>query len=551
VYILRPSIWNRSGRKRWLSDIFIVSFWFGLSAFAQNSFPPAITITGTVLNPKGEPVADVAVSIQKKGQDSPIFTKTNTDGTFSLSAPRADSYILKAQKTGWRDAVKENLALSAARVEVNLVLEKASDSTSAGMEFSDQPNFTVAGVADTSQAGGHGSDAGLRTSEALARQTVALKPDAGEITDRLLAADIAGRKPNGSENELRVALARSPGNFDANRHLGEFYFLSGKYPEAIPLFEAAYQIKPDDYANSYDLALSYRAIGEYAKARQQVQKMLANTDKAELHGVLGNLDERLGDSLNAVREYEQAARMDPNEQNYFEWGTELLLHRAVVPATEVFTKGSSLHPGSVRILAGLGASLYAGGFYEQAASRVCAASDLKPADPAPYLFLGKMEETAPAPLPCVEQKMARFARIHPENALAHYYYAMSLLKHAKESENPAIAQPVEALLRKAVMIDPELGQAHLQLGIVYSERNDYAQAISAYKKAIEVTPQLSEAHYRLGVAYQRTGDQAKAQQEFQTHQQVEKTEAAAVERQRREVQQFLIVLKEQPATPQK
>jgi hypothetical protein len=55
----------------------------------------------------------------------------------------------------------------------------------------------------------------------------------------------------------------------------------------------------------------------------------------------------------------------------------------------------------------------------------------------------------------------------------------------------------------------------------------------------------------LGVAYQRTGDQAKAQQEFQTHQQVEKTEAAAVERQRREVQQFLIVLKEQPATPQK
>jgi tetratricopeptide (TPR) repeat protein len=167
------------------------------------------------------------------------------------------------------------------------------------------------------------------------------------------------------------------------------------------------------------------------------------------------------------------------------------------------------------------------------------------------LFLGKMEETAPAPLPCVEQKMARFARIHPENALAHYYYAMSLLKHAKESENPAIAQLVEALLRKAVMIDPELGQAHLQLGIVYSERNDYAQAISAYKKAIEVTPQLSEAHYRLGVAYQRTGDQAKAQQEFQTHQQVEKTEAAAVERQRREVQQFLIVLKEQPATPQK
>ena len=123
--------------------------------------------------------------------------------------------------------------------------------------------------------------------------------------------------------------------------------------------------------------------------------------------------------------------------------------------------------------------------------------------------------------------------------------------HAKESDDPASAQAVEALLKKAVTIDPKLGQAHLQLGILYSERNDYAQAIGAYQKAIEVTPQLSEAHYRLGVAYQRTGDQAKAQQEFLTHQQVEKTEAASVERQRREVQQFLIVLKEQPPTPQK
>jgi tetratricopeptide (TPR) repeat protein len=203
------------------------------------------------------------------------------------------------------------------------------------------------------------------------------------------------------------------------------------------------------------------------------------------------------------------------------------------------------------MLVGKGTALYAGGFYDQAASYLCAVSDLKPADSTPYLFLGKMEETAPAPLPCVAEKMARFAQNQPENALAHYYYAMSLLKGAKESDNSAIGQPAEALLEKAVTIDPKLAEAYLQLGILYFERGDYAAAIRAYQNAIEVSPKLGSAHYRLALAYKRVGEDAKAQQEFQMHQQIEKTEAADVERQRREMQQFLIVLKDQPPSTQK
>jgi len=458
---------------------------------------------------------------------------------------------LKAQKTGWRESVKDSLMLSAGKTEVNLVLEKAAGPPSSGMEFSDQPNFTVAGITDSTQAGGHGSDAGLRTSETLARQTLGLKPEASDKVDRFLADDLAGRKADGAENELRNARAQSPDSFAANRRLGEFYFLSGRYREAAPLFEAANRIKPDDFANNYDLALCQRENGDYAKAREQVQKMLTATDRADLHGLLGSLNEKLGDPLHAVQEYEQAARLDPSEQNYFEWGSELLLHRAVAPATEVFTKGAELHTGSVRMLAGLGAALYAGGYYEQAAGRLCAASDLDPANPTPYLFLGRMEESAPAPLKCVEQKMARFVQTQPANALAYYYYAMALQKRAKDSGNPAIADPAESLLKKALAIDPKLGPAYLQLGTLYFGRNDYTQAISHYQKAIEATPELSEAHYRLGVAYQRTGNQAKAQQEFQAHQQLEKSETAAIERQRRAVRQFLIVLKDQPTTPQK
>jgi tetratricopeptide (TPR) repeat protein len=416
------------------------------------------------------------------------------------------------------------------------------------MEFEDKPNFTVAGVTDWNNTGIHGSDVSLRTSEALAEETLALKSGAsGERSTSASEARAMGLISSESEKKLRAAVVQSSASFEANHHLGEFYFRSERYREAIPFLEAAYAINPGNQSNAYDLALAYRANGDFARAREQVRMLLANADSADVHRLLGDLDERLGDPLEAVREYEQAARLSPSEQNFFEWGTELLLHRADQPAAEVYAKGSRAHPDSARMLAGLGAALYAGGFYDEAARRLCAACDLRPADPVPYVFLGKMEKTAPAPLSCAEQRLARFVRDQPGNALANYYYAMTLWKRDRGSENPADLEQAVALIEKAVTIDPKLGEAYLQLGTMYSARGRFEQAIRAYKKTIEVSPLLGEAHYRLGLAYRRIGEESKAEQEFQSYEQLEKAETATIERQRRELRQFLIILKDQPA----
>jgi tetratricopeptide (TPR) repeat protein len=327
------------------------------------------------------------------------------------------------------------------------------------MEFDDKPSFTVAGVTDWSNVGGHGSDTKLRTSESLARETATLKY--GEPGDASAAGSEAARE-----------------------------------------------------------AGAHRLAG----------------DRAELSG----------DPLAAVREYEQAVRLNPSEQNYFAWGTELLLHRAIKPAAEVFTKGSSAHPRSARMLAGLGAALYASGAYADAARRVCEASDLQPADPTPYLFLGKMEKAAPDPLPCVEQKLARFTHDQPANAVGNYYYAIALWKRGRGSENSANLQQAEALLQKAIAADPKLDEAYVQLGVLYSAQGDFPQAIGAYKKAIEVNSQSGEAHYRLALAYKRVGQDAKSEQELQLYKQADKSETAAMEQQRREIRQFLIILQDQP-----
>jgi len=434
----------------------------------------AITVNGTVRDPGGAPIADASVFLEEKATNASVETKTKDDGTFSLLAARAGTYVVRARMQGFREAVSGPLELSLGQKrQIDLVLQvgisggvmvdsspltQPGASKSGGMEFSDKPTFTVAGVTDWTNVGGHGSDTKLRTSESLAKETAALK--SGE-----------------------------PGGTSV-------------------------------------------AGSEAAKA-------------ADSHRELGDRAERSGDPLAAVHEYEEAARLNPSEQNYFAWGAELLLHRAIKPAAEVFEKGSAAHPKSARMLAGLGAALYASGDYANGARRICAAADLQPADPTPYLFLGKMEKAAPDPLPCVEQKLAQFARTQPANAQANYYYAVSLSKRARGSENSANAQHIEVLLQKAIAADPKFDEAYVQLGILNAARGKFAQAISAYKKAIEVNPQSSEAHYRLALAYKRVGEEGKSEQELQLFKQADKTEAAAVERQRREIRQFLIILKDQ------
>jgi tetratricopeptide (TPR) repeat protein len=461
----------------------------------------AAIIQGTIRDTSGKAVADATVILEEKGKSTTVETKTNGAGTFVLTSGHSGTYTVVARKSGFSDSVADSLVLSLGdKKEIDLVLEappmmssgKSPSSPSVeqspgAMEFKDEPSFTVAGVTDWSNLGLHGSAASSRTSESLAKETLALKSGAPEVA------------PAGNSSK------------------------------------------------QYELAMAYRAKGDLAGAREQVRKALAVADNAEGHRLLGELDERLNDPLEAVREYEKAARMDPSEQNYFEWGTELLLHKAAEPAVEVFTKGSGAHPKSARMLAGLGVALYSSGSWEEAARRLCEASDLEPADPSPYLFLGRIEKTTSAPLSCSEQKLARFAQDQPANALANYYYAISLWKREEASENLAGWKQVEALLQKAVAIDPRLDEAYLQLGILHFARGDFEKAARDCKKAIEVNSHLGEAHRQLGLIYQRTGEGAKAQQEFEVYQQIEKIDAAETERQRRELRQFLIILKDQPA----
>jgi tetratricopeptide (TPR) repeat protein len=472
---------------------------------------PADTVTpqgmvqGYVRDSNGKPIANATVFLQfATGTEAPTqaqITHADSEGAYRFTTLPAGVYTLRAEVNGYDAAIAAPVSLAqkeTKRIDLTLESTKASTSQSAPPvkpatgkpgeqtpEFFDEPQFTVAGVTQATNSGGHGSDTVLRSTEALAKATVSLSKESGGGSNPPVSAM--------TESSLRDAVTRNPAN-------------------------------------------------------------------PELHHLLADVEEKLGNPLQAVREYQRAAELDPSEAHLFDWGTELLTHRALEPATEIFTKGNRLFPKSVRMLVALGVAWYARGSYDQAGQCLVNASDLAPDNPTPYLFLGKMQSVEGPPSAESVERLRRFAELQPDNALANYYYAVSLWKKSAGAvdarrDNERSAR-VESLLRKALHLDPKLGAAYLQLGILYAQRKDFPRAISAYQKAIEVSPEqfssqhgspegdetLEVAHYRLAQAYLRTGDKTRSQEELQLHAHLTKKTKDNRERERREIQQFVISL---------
>ncbi|MFZ0591087.1 MAG: tetratricopeptide repeat protein [Bryobacteraceae bacterium] len=304
------------------------------------------------------------------------------------------------------------------------------------------------------------------------------------------------------------------------------------------------------YRGAHGSGADLRSAEALAKATASLSGPSPNADAAEPHHTAAETDERSGHPLLAVQEFQRAAELNPSEPNLFDWGVELLTHRAPQPAAEVFTKGVRLFPQSVRMLLGLATAWYAAGLYEQAGQCFFKGADLDPSDPNPYLFLGKVQSREITQSDGYEERMARFARLQPGSALANYYYAVSIWNRSRGPEDSEASKKAQTLLERAVALDPHLGSAYLQLGIIAARQGKYSDAIRAYRKAAEASPELEEVHYRLSEVYRLTGDRVEANQELAIYNRLSKQSAEKRERERREIQQFVVALRSQSPVTQ-
>jgi tetratricopeptide (TPR) repeat protein len=415
-------------------------------------------VQGTVCDAQSLPLKDADVFLESADHVHKFLTRSDLQGRYVFKDVPPGSYTWHSRKTGYVEGQGGPFVVSAAESKIiDVHLSKGNstrgvkDASSVG-QFFDEPQFQIAGIADPSSYGGHGSDTTLHTKEALAKDTDSLKKE-------------TSNQPAG------------------NSSTGE--------------------------------------------------------DAAEMHRRKGDVAEKEGQSLEAVREYQLAAQLRPSEANLFAWGAELLLHRAFEPAIEVFAKGRRMFPNSVRMAVGLSIATYDQGATEQGEQLLLQTCDINPADPTPYLFMGRLQEAEEIELPGWIEKLHRFSLLEPDNPVAHYYYAVAL---SQQNQKPEQTSTIEAELKRAIGLDPKMGQAYLQLGRLYAARKDDPSAIAALQKAIENLPLPDEAHYRLAEIYRQMGNADKAREETALYKQTSQQRTRQEQGQRYAIQRFVYTL---------
>ena len=97
--------------------------------------------------------------------------------------------------------------------------------------------------------------------------------------------------------------------------------------------------------------------------------------------------------------------------------------------------------------------------------------------------------------------------LEPELVQAHYNLGATLQENGKSAE-------AKKSYRRALVLAPEFTWSHFNLGIALQALDETVEAEICFRRALELEPDLAQAHYSLGVALQALGKSAEAEARF-------------------------------------
>jgi tetratricopeptide (TPR) repeat protein len=137
-----------------------------------------------------------------------------------------------------------------------------------------------------------------------------------------------------------------------------------------------------------------------------------------------------------------------------------------------------------------------------------------------YFARGVAMEEDPASYRDAIQAYLRVLELEPNHAAAHINIGTLFYNMQDYSQS-------EAHYRKAIEVDPRYALAYFDLANVLDETGRLQEAIRVYKTALQLAPTYADAHYNLALAYEKTRDQRKALHHWRAYLALDKSSAWA------------------------
>jgi tetratricopeptide (TPR) repeat protein len=385
--------------------------------------------------------------------------------------------------------------------------------------------------------------------EAASRALVAataLQPDDPELSYDLALVRLQQGHTDDAITLLDKSFAQLPAS---SREVREGAILASKgFPQqALSRFEQAATEDPGSYDALYNVAvlrLEKADPKDLDLSLDAAQRAMNVHNTGEIHDLLADIYERRKDYKNALLEYQEATRLDPDNDRYaFDLGSELLLHENYQAAETILRAAQARNPQSSQIYLALGAAEFMGGKTADSVEAFLKAIDLNPNFEPAYLFLGEAYTFSNTRSEEVLAKLAHLAAKRPQSFGAQYYYGTCLVVAMDNDGTLTNASLAMAALHRAAQLRPRDGRVYYQMGEVLRLEKRTADSVPYYVKAIALDPDYPEPLYKLGQAYAHLGKQEDAQKMFDRHREVMSRQEANLDRRSSEIQSFIVSMK--------
>ena len=412
-------------------------------------------VQGKVCDAQDRAIAGVAVTLESADPGYIFVSTTDSQGSFRFEAVPAGTYTLSAKRDGYQEkregpfVLHEKEGKSIALLLVKASAAGAAKDTSSAIEFSEEPQFTVAGVTDTTALGGHGSGPVVRSSNALSKEAAALAREGSNTS--IPGSNDAGHGEPLNEAAIRAMLAHED-NADLHERLAELEEGEGRPLEAVQEYQRATEMQPTEphlFAWGAELLLHHApepAIEVFTKGRRlypQSSRMLIG----------------LGAARYAQRSKEQAEQifleacdLNPSDPTPYLFLGRLQAAEKIVPPgwTDRMKRFVSLHPENAM---------------------------------AHYLYAAALtkQREEQANLDVIKSELKTAIRLDP--SLGDAYLQLGIFCSEREDFPSAIAA-----FQKAIETTPLPDEAHYRLAQVYRRMGEAEKA----SKEIEQFKRISE-----------------------------------------------------------
>ena len=392
------------------------------------------------------------------------------------------------------------------------------------------------------------SAAGSRAHRPAVRGTPLLQVAATSASAHLQAISEALSQGNATDADEAArrfldALGDRP---DARLAAGVAFAQHGYFPRAATHFARARQMAPNNYTIDYNLGLALFRSEQHEEAAGVLRDTLAYRDTAELRHLLADVYENSGRYIDALREYQNAVRLEPgNETYWFALAYELLKHRTHDGAATTLEAALQRFPKSFRLHLALGITYFARRQYGQAVSSFLTAIDLEPTSVGPYRMLAAACGNRAQWGTGVLERFERLMHVNPKTPWGPFLYGLAREESAGgtlESDSSSLQSELEGLYRESIALDPWFGEARYRLGRLYRKQGRLAEAVQQLEAASNQRQDWSEPRYELARAYMQLGRKDAAERELDAHRELLEDEDRKNAEELGQLQQFILLL---------